>query len=74
MRRFLAAAGVAAAIVLSVFFIGCDTSSIFKLGDIVPDFTMDDQYYTQTTLSEILSKEGANGAILAFYILDNSPG
>lgn len=74
MKSFWAAIGAAGIIVLSGFFMGCDNTSIFKIGDVTPDFTMPDQYNEETTLSEVLSEEGMNGAILAFYILDNSPG
>ena len=71
MKRSVAVLMTALTMILIVF-VGC--KSIFQIGDTVPDFTMPDQYGEDVTLSDVLSREGSNGAILAFYILDNSPG
>ncbi|MBU1168771.1 MAG: redoxin domain-containing protein [Proteobacteria bacterium] len=75
MKRHWTAIGAAAVLIaLTVFFVACDQSSIFEIGDTVPDFTMPDQYNAEVKLSDLINEDGMNGAVLAFYILDNSPG
>ena len=61
-------------ITLSIVIVGCEPVSIFSIGDTVPDFNLKDQYGADMALSDEVTKPGMNGAILAFYILDNSPG
>lgn len=58
----------------AIFDVGKEVPSIFELGDTVPDFTMPDQYGVMRTLSDELAQAGMNGAVLAFYIKDNTPG
>jgi len=71
MQNFLAA-------VMMVFISGIipahQHASIFKTGDTVPDFTLQDQHGAQITLGNVFSGDGMNGAVLAFYVADNSPG
>jgi len=59
---------------ISGILMGCQMGSIHQKGDVVPDFTLPDQHGSQQTLSALLAKDDTNGAILAFYIKDNSPG
>jgi len=58
--------------IILTIFVSCQ--SVFQVGDTVPDFTMPNQYGKDVTLSKIMNKKGSNGAILAFYIKDDSPG
>lgn len=74
MRSWRAGIFVTGMLAILSVLIGCEVVSVFNLGDTVPDFAMPDQHGQMRTLSEELAQPGINGAILAFYILDNSPG
>ncbi|MBT8342736.1 MAG: redoxin domain-containing protein [Desulfatitalea sp.] len=75
MRRWGTGRLAAGMMMMLLFvFLGCEIASIFEIGDTVPDFTMPDQHGEMISLSNALGETGTQGAILAFYILDNSPG
>lgn len=86
MKHFRAVTLAVTLATISIFLTGCDTTSgcgstpesgttsIFSIGDTVPDFTLPDQYGTELRLDDVLAEDGVNGAILAFYIKDNTPG